>query len=281
MFKGLSIIVILLFVCLAGCEDTDLQLAAEAGLDGIRAITLSDEAVKRISQQSAEYSDNKNHIAPAHNEYAERLQSIVGSHLEEGGISYNYKVYLAKEVNAFAMGDGTIRVYSGLMDMFDDEELRFVIGHEMGHVAKDHIRKKMQLAYAASAIRKGIASQNNAAGDIARSQLGGFVERLTAAQFSQLEEKEADDHGLSFLKAKGYEVKGSVSALKKLAALGDNHSFLASHPAPGKRAERLLAQLEGRALSIEERRKGIYDTLISYLEKRFPGMYEWVKELLS
>ena len=33
------------------------------------------------------------------------------------------------------MADGTIRVYSGLMDLMTDDELLFVIGHEMGHVA--------------------------------------------------------------------------------------------------------------------------------------------------
>ena len=46
------------------------------------------------------------------------------------------------------MADGTIRIYSGLMDIMDDRELLFVIGHEAGHVVKDHVRRKVQLAYA-------------------------------------------------------------------------------------------------------------------------------------
>jgi hypothetical protein len=46
-------------------------------------------------------------------------------------------------------------------------ELRFVIGHEMGHAM--NTSAKIQLAYAASAVRKGIASQQNTAGDVARS----------------------------------------------------------------------------------------------------------------
>ena len=85
--------------------------------------------------------------------------------------TFNYKVYLKKQVNAFALADGTIRIYSGLMDMLDDGELRFVIGHEMGHIVKEHTLKQIRLAYAARAVRKGIASQYGAAGDIARSQL--------------------------------------------------------------------------------------------------------------
>jgi putative metalloprotease len=61
----------------------------------------------------------------------------------------------------------------------------------------------MQLAYAANVVRKGIASQDSAAGEAARSVLGALVESLVNAQFSQLEEKEADDYGLLFLKKKG------------------------------------------------------------------------------
>jgi putative metalloprotease len=38
--------------------------------------------------------------------------------------------------------------------MINDGELRFVIGHEMGHLMKKRIRKKIQLAHAASTVRK-------------------------------------------------------------------------------------------------------------------------------
>lgn len=38
---------------------------------------------------------------------------------------------------------GNLRVCSGLMDLLGDGELRFVIGHEMGHIALRYIHKKM------------------------------------------------------------------------------------------------------------------------------------------
>ena len=250
------------FFLLSGCEDTDIWMATEAGLDAVTAITLSDDAVRELAQQSSTYADSEHVIAPAGNPYANRLSRLVGEHLREDGLTFNYKVYLDDQVNAFAMADGTIRVYSGLMDMLDDGELRFVIGHEMGHVVKEHIRQKMQMALAASAIRKGLASQNSTIGDIARSELGGFVELIMGAQFSQYEEKIADDYGLSFLKEKSYDPYKAVSALKKLATLGSGHTFLSSHPEPGKRAERLDLQLQGIAQPIEEVQKGILDKIL-------------------
>jgi putative metalloprotease len=151
------------------------------------------------------------------------------------------------------------------MDLLDDGELRFVVGHEMGHVAKEHIRKKTRLAYAASAVRKGVASQGGAAGDVAGSLLGGLAEALLNAQFSQYEEKEADDYALAYLRRGGHAPEPAVAALRKLAGLGKGHSFLSSHPDPDLRAERLQAQLEGRAQSIEETNRALLGRLYASL----------------
>lgn len=266
------LLLIVFFAGLSGCENTDIQLAAEAGVDAYKAITLSDQAVAELSAKSSTVMDNQHGIAPAGNPYAKRLRSLVGDLRELDGYTFNYKVYLQDEVNAFAMADGTIRIYSGLMDLLGDGELRFVIGHEMGHIVKQHTRKQLRLAYAASAVRKGIAAQEGGAADIARSQLGGLVERLMGAQFSQLEEKVADDYGLAFLKSKGYAPEDAVSGLKKLASLGSGHSFLSSHPDPGLRAERISRQIQGKALSVEETRQDLIDAAK-------PKLHEWYNRL--
>jgi putative metalloprotease len=265
-----------LLFCLAflsGCENTDVMTATDAGIDAVKAITLSDKDVLVIASKSADLSDRKNRLAPPDDKYSKRLDRLVNQKFQDGDVMFNYGVYMSPEINAFAMADGTIRIYSGLMDMLDDGELRFVIGHEMGHVTRNHVRKKIQLAYAASAVRKGIASQNNAAGDAARSLFGGLAESLMNAQFSQLEEKEADDYGLAFLKREKFDPRDAVSALKKIARLGKGHSFLSSHPDPDKRAERLQAQLEGRALSIEENRQNIISKVNAFFENIFPSFF--------
>ena len=255
------LVILFCFLFATRCDNTDMLTAIDGGKDAVKAITLSDKDVLAISSRSAEVMDRKNRLAPPDNKYSMRLNRIINQKFQDGDVAFNYGVYMSPEVNAFAMADGSIRIYGGLMDMLTDGELRFVIGHEMGHVMKRHIREKIRLAYAASAVRKGVASQNNAAGEIARSVFGGFAESLINAQFSQLEEKEADDYGLLFLKKKFFEPRDAVSALKKLAGLGKGHSFLSSHPDPDKRAERLQAQLEGRALSIEENKQNILSRL--------------------
>ncbi len=252
---------------LSGCENTDVSIAANAGLDAVKALTISEREVQEIAVISAKNADKQHGVAPADNRYAKRLNGLVAQQFKEGNLKFNYAVYLSPEVNAFAMADGTIRVYSGLMDMLNNGELRFVIGHEMGHVVKNHIKKKIQLGYAASAVRKAVASQNSTAGEVARSEAGGLAESLMNAQFSQLEEKEADDYGLLFLKREKNSTPDAVSALRKIAKLSKGHSFLSSHPDPEKRANRLQAQLEGKALSIEDTQQSLVSKIKVLLER--------------
>ncbi len=232
-------VIILLMLLFTGCEDTDIGMAVEAGKDAVTAVTLSDEEVQRLALAVAQASDRKHTVAPVENPYARRLRRLVGNTQTQDGLDFNFKVYLSPTVNAFAMADGTIRIYSGLMDILDDRELVFVVGHEMGHVVAKHVKKKIMLAYAGSAVRKAIASQRNEAGQIARSGIGALTEKLVNAQFSQQEEREADDYGVLYLIKKGFDERPAISAMVKLARAGHQHSFLYSHPAPEARAERM------------------------------------------
>ena len=279
--KIIPILICLFMLPLPGCENTDIQTATDAGIDAVKALTLSDKDVLDLAEQSARYSDEKHSLALPGNKYSIRLRRIVGEQDKDGDLHFKFGVYLSPQINAFAMANGTIRLHSGLMDRLNDGEVRFVIGHEMGHIAKNHIRKKIRLAYAASAVRKGVASQKNLAGDVARSLLGNLAESVMNAQFSQLEEKEADDYGFAFLKRKKDNPQNAVSALKKLAKLGPDHSFFSSHPDPEKRAERLHAQLEGKALSMEEKRQNWYSRIKGFLETRFPSLYKQLERILS
>ena len=233
------ILILLLTILLSSCEDTNVLVITDAATDAVKAITLSDADVRNLAQRAAHESDSRHLIAPPGSGYDNRLRGLLADYSERDGYKLNFKVYLTEEVNAFAMADGTVRVYSGLMDLMSDEELLFVVGHEIGHVVKKHSRQKVVMAYASSAVRKGLASQNNEIGQIARSIVGAVAHQLTNAQFSQHEERQADQYGVKFLETQGYDTRAAATALDKLAELARHHTFLSSHPDPGKRAEYL------------------------------------------
>jgi len=232
----------LLLICtliLAACEDTNMLMMTSAAADAVRAATLSDKKVQALARHASATIDSQNIIAPPDSPYAKRLQRLVAGHTTRDGYRFNLKVYLTDTANAFAMADGTIRVNSGLMDIMDDGELLFVIGHEMGHVVERHSTKKVLMDYASSAIRKGLIAQQNEVGRVAGSMAGALMEQIVHAQFSQHEERQADWYGLLFLKEEGYDPKKAISALRKLSTLGGNHTFLSSHPAPLNRIRHL------------------------------------------
>ena len=144
---------------LTGCQNMDSSGLLSSGAEAFQAYSLSDAQVKKLSDQACQEMDSKATIAPANSEYARRLTTIsraLGDNIN--GQPVNYKVYMAKDVNAFAMANGCIRVYSGLMDMMTDNEVEAVLGHEMGHVALGHVKKGMQVALGTNAVRVAAAS---------------------------------------------------------------------------------------------------------------------------
>ena len=150
----------------------------------------------------------------------------------------NYKVYLTEEVNAWAMANGCIRVYSGLMELMSDNEIEGVLGHEMGHVALGHTRKAAQTAYAAAAVRGAAgASKSGALAALSGSQ-------LVNTQFSQSQESDADDFSYELLKKRGVNTQGLVTAFEKLAKLGGgDSSMFDSHPGSQARADHIRQRI--------------------------------------
>ncbi len=232
-------------VGIVGCSalqsgKVDMSTAMGAGTELYKAATLSDQEVQTMALQAVSQEDSSNQILTS-GKYPARLNKITVNLKNYDGMKLEFKVYKTPEINAFALANGSVRVYSGLMDKMSDDELLFVIGHEIGHVKLGHSKEKVRLAHAASAARQGVAASNSMAGSLAASEVGAFTEVLVNAQFSQGEESEADEYGLGILKKMNHPAKAGPSALRKLAELGGSGgpSFLSSHPDPEARAKNL------------------------------------------
>ena len=204
-------------VVLAGCktmESADVGGLLDSGSTAMKAMTLTDDDVVTLSNDSCAAMDAQN------------------------------------KVNAWAMANGCIRVYSGLMDLMNDDELRGVIGHEIGHVALGHSKKRMQTAYAASAARSIAANSGNSAlASLSRSQAGDLGEKFINAQFSQSQESAADDYSFDLLTEKKMSRQGLVTSFQKLAKLSGGSggsSILSSHPPSEQRAKRMQDRIDGK-----------------------------------
>lgn len=231
-----------------GCSGLDGNVM-QAGMSGFKAATLSNEEVVQMSNEACADADAKSKVASNSSAHARRLNKIASSLGNEiGGIPVNYKVYQTNDINAWAMANGCIRVYAGLMDHMTDNEIAGVLGHEMGHVVLGHTRRAMQVAYAASAGRSAAASSSSAvAASAARSELGGMAQALIGAQFSQSQEYDADEFSLDLLLERGVKPEGLASAFDKLSKLNSgSSSMFDSHPGADKRAERIRKMIAER-----------------------------------
>lgn len=237
-----SMIALSLAALLSGCQSLNTEGLMQSGAQAFQAATLNDADVKALSEKSCVEMDQKAQIASADSQYGKRMAKIAAALGDNiNGTPANYKVYVTKDVNAWAMANGCIRVYSGLMDMMTDNEVEGVVGHEMGHVALGHTRKAMQVAYGTTALRTAVASAGGVVGTLSQSQLADLGEKLVNAQFSQKQESEADDYSFDLLKKRGIDPNGLVTSFEKLASMeaGRNSSMFDDHPSSQARAEHI------------------------------------------
>ncbi|MDE6392880.1 MAG: M48 family metallopeptidase [Muribaculaceae bacterium] len=233
---------------LSGCSATGLNMSSlmSGATKAIQAATVSDSEIQNCVHEYITYSDQQNKIAPASSEYSRRLARLTDGLTSVDGIPLNFKVYLTNDVNAFACADGSVRVYSGLMDRMTDDEVLGVIGHEIGHVAHKDTKNAFKQALLNSAILDGIASTGSTAAALTQSQLAQIGTSLVSAKYSRSQESNADDYGYDFLKANGknpWTMAMAFSKLESMESAGQTSGMaqmFSSHPATPERIQHIV-----------------------------------------
>ena len=166
-------------------------------------------------------------------------------------LPYHCKVKIidSPRVNALALPGGAILIFSGLLDKLTSEnELAFVLGHEMGHfVHRDHLRA-LGRGLAFLAISTTLFGPHNQITSLATK----FV-NLTELSFSRHQEAAADRYALEVLHCAYGHVEGALTFFKKLAAVQSSHankvSFFSSHPLFPERIQNIKAYCRQQGFS--------------------------------
>jgi Zn-dependent protease with chaperone function len=154
-------------------------------------------------------------------------------------LPYDVKVNVLDQddPNAFAAPGGKMYVTTGFLRMVESEnELAFVLGHELGHFHnKDHLRKLgFNLVYGALGVTLG----------------DGFEEmmettlNISGAKYSQAAELQADSFGLELLACAYGGVNDATKFFEKLNDQKKWAYFLSSHPDFNKRIQRIDALID-------------------------------------
>ena len=158
--------------------------------------------------------------------------------------------------NAFAIPGGYVYLTRQLMALMNDEaEMAGVLGHEVGHVAAEHGKKRQKAATRNSIL--GALGQIGAAvllGDSTMGKIGqeifGTGSQLLTLKYSRKQEYEADDLGIRYLASAGYDPQALSTMLASLAAQSAIDARVAgrdarsvpewssTHPDPARRVSR-------------------------------------------
>lgn len=159
-------------------------------------------------------------------------------------LPYSIKTYILEEegVNAFALPGGKIMVTRGMLKRLKNEnELAFIIGHEMGHFKhRDHLKglgKSLLLGLFSMLLADNYGSVFSA------------TLQVTDAKYSQSQELDADRFGLDTMACAYGSVKDASALFARMDKGKRWKYFLASHPAFSERVEKMKNYIREKGYS--------------------------------
>lgn len=150
-------------------------------------------------------------------ERIEKIGKKITAVSDRSNIKYEFHVLDNKELNALSLPGGIIYIYKGMLDKLNNDELAFVIGHEVGHVAAKHAVKTIQanmafqlvLSIAFAAMGKDTSTATN----VARATNTAY--NLIALGYSRKDEYLADNLAVKYMYKAHFKPQAAISALEK------------------------------------------------------------------
>jgi predicted Zn-dependent protease len=152
-------------------------------------------------------------------------------------------------VNAAAVPGDRVLIFRGLVDQSESEnELTMVMGHELGHFAnRDHLRGLGQQLL----LQLTLGWLMGDVGSLQTIATSGVV-ALNEAQFSQHQETQADEVGLTLLQGLYGHAAGAIDFFDRMGQKNQSTvDWLDSHPAPARRVETLRDLIQKRGYPLK------------------------------
>lgn len=224
------------FGWLGGSKEKEMQIGRQIAME--------------VEQQAKMVDD------PMITEYVNRVGQNIVLH-SDAKVPFTIKVIDSDEVNAFALPGGFFFVNKGLILAADNEaELAGVMAHEIAHVCARHAMENQgKGAFFNYAALAGIIFGGPIVSTVLQNG-GGILGGLAALKFSRGAEEEADNLGVQYLYASGYDPTAMSTMFEKLASQnkkkpGSIAKLFSTHPQAVDRRDTSL-QLVARFPEKEE-----------------------------
>jgi len=170
------------------------------------------------------------------------IDSLINRICSKNGIdSKKIKVHIvtSEEINAFALPNRHLVIYTGLLKIADNEsEICGIIGHELAHMEKNHVMKKLIKEIGLTTLLASTTGGNS----------GAFIKEsikvLTSSAYDRNLENEADMLATKYMINAQLDPSNYATILNKLAEiepdLNKKLTLINSHPDTYSRGEKVL-----------------------------------------
>jgi hypothetical protein len=157
-----------------------------------------------------------------------------------------------KEWNAFAMGNYSIYVFTGLLDDMDDDEVAIVLGHELVHATHEHSRKQLKKDMLIQLLAAGALGAASTIDDDTKQVVVGLAVLAGASAltngYGRGMEDQADRVGLRYAYEAGYDITKGPRLWNRFAKkYGEGNKvvnfFFADHSQSAARARKLEREI--------------------------------------
>ncbi|MES1945061.1 peptidase M48 Ste24p [Salinisphaera sp. PC39] len=246
-------IVLLLAAAVTACATSplgrpQLKLFPEAELAQMGAASYAE--IKKETKTSSDASVNR------------YVRCIANAITAQTGGNWEVTVFADDQANAFALPGGKIGVYTGLLDVAENQDqLAAVMAHEVAHVLADHGNERVSTSFAAQSGLELVSAVSgagqSATGQKVMSLLGLGTQVGVLLPFSRAQESEADILGLQLMARSGFRPEASVALWRNMAerSEGQPPEFLSTHPSHGSRIGALQENMP-KARQLYEQARG-------------------------
>lgn len=175
---------------------------------------------------------------------ADRITANVPKSAHQG--EWEVVVFDSAQVNAFALPGGKIGVYTGILNVTENQDqLAAIIGHEVGHVIEHHSNERLSankvsnVGLAVAAIALGASDIDNKGAWVAGLGIG--IQYGLIMPYSRSHESEADIVGQDLMARSGFAPEASIQLWRNMSKLSKDAppEFMSTHPSNETRIKQL------------------------------------------
>lgn len=165
----------------------------------------------------------------------------------DSDIEYHVQLLASDEVNAFAVPGGSIYFTTAIVDLMTEDELAFVMGHEIAHVECRHSAHQIEREALVVAAAEALIGSEIDVEELYASTVGQTVAYFGSLSFSREDESEADLVALDLMEPAGIPLSAAADALTTLMSIeppldtGPLGDLLSTHPATADRIDAVEA----------------------------------------